>query len=164
MPWSRRRLAVIVTTLLALVMAGAVAAKAEPQAQPSGPVLGVYAGAQLPNGDWVPLSPGLMVGDAMIHAPATMPVGPSAMLSLVYTVIPGGRADCGVLAGERDIEFRFKNWITYAADYYAPGVPSTDPHVPQPYDSTEIHAYGIHDVPGSDVDQYVYITYDTVCL
>jgi hypothetical protein len=163
MPWTRRRLAVTLSTLLALVLAGAVAAKAEPPAQPSGPVLGVYAGAQLPNGDWVSLSPGLMAGDAMIHAPATMPVGPSATLSLVYTVIPGGQAYCGLLSGTRDIEYHFKSWLTYAADFYAPYPPNLG-GMPQSYDSTEIKVYDIHDVPGRDVDQYVYITYEAVCL
>jgi hypothetical protein len=158
---TRPRVVVILTILLALVLAGAVAAKAEPQAQSSGGILGVYAGASGQGGEWVSLSPGLMAGEAMIHAPATIQVGPSATLDLVYTVIPGGKGDCG---GQRSLEYRFNNWITYAADYYAPGAPSTDPLVPKPYDSTQINAYGIHDVPGSDVDQYVYITYDTVCV
>jgi hypothetical protein len=158
MSLTRPRLAVILTILAVLVVAGAVAAKAEPQAQPSGGILGVYAGASLPNGDWVQLSPGLMAGESMVHAPTTMQVGPSATLSLVYTVIPGSWTDCD------NGEFRFNNWLTYASDYYDPGVPSMDPLTPKPYDTTEIYAYGIHDVPNHDVDQYVFLTYDAVCL
>jgi hypothetical protein len=155
MPWSGRRLAVIVTTLLALVTALAVVAKAEPPAQPGATNLLVYATARMQNGVTVSLGPAIQVGAVAYHAGDKIPVGPDAYLSLIDTTLGGGRGYCSGYWGERDIEFHFRAWSTNAADTYTSS---------QWYESTQIEAHGIHDVPNTDVDQYVYLVYDAACL
>ncbi len=123
--------------------------------KPGGPYLQVHAGAMMPDGTtWMTLTPALLAGSSVVHAGDLIAVGPSATLSLLDITIPGGRANCP-WRGERDIEFRFRAWSTNPADSYT----SSDW-----YESTEINAYGIHDVPGTDVDQHVYLSYDAVCL
>ena len=134
-----------------------MAAKAEPPAQPGRTILAVYASAELPNGDWVSLTPGLQVGETAYYAGDHIPVGPSADLSVLGTALYGSGSNC-----QRGVQFLFKSWMTYPSYYYDPGV--YYPVSPVSYETTHVYAYGIHDVPNHDVDQVVLLTYDAACL
>jgi hypothetical protein len=84
---SPRRLALILSAALALALLGGVPA----QAQAAGGTLQVWAIGQEPDGDWVSLGPGVLVGEEVRPAGFTIPVGAEAHLTLLDSTLPAAR-------------------------------------------------------------------------
>jgi hypothetical protein len=151
--WTRRRLAVTVSALLALVLAGAVAARADESAQPvAGGLLAVYATGQPPgSSEWVSVPAYVVAGQDTYRTGFELQVGPSVDMSLVTPVLPGGSAQ----ACQNGYQWVFKSWNEHPAD---------DVNPDEWYESTELHVYGIHDVPGQRVDHFLTLWFIPECL
>jgi hypothetical protein len=147
---SPRRLALILSAALALALLGGVPA----QAQAAGGTLQVWAIGQEPDGDWVSLGPGVLVGEEVRPAGFTIPVGAEAHLTLLDSTLPGGTAKCHWWEGERSYEWRYDGYASWPADQVTPQ---------QLFATTELAAWGVHDVPG-DVDHYLRLQFSSHCL
>jgi hypothetical protein len=164
--WTRGRPTLIVGVLLALVLAGAVAARAEPSPQAqAGPTLRVVARGELPTGQWAGLSPAVQVGSDVLYPDFDITVGSAAYLTVLGTAWPGeGKIYCSGFWGERDYYWSFTGWT---AQRYAPNS-SAQPFDPlgvdKMIDSPQVSVNGITDVPGSDVDHYVHLWYTATCV
>jgi hypothetical protein len=181
-----RRLAVVAATVLAAVLLGAVAVRADVlgaqgEPPPPGGDLFVYAYGYTPDGEHRPLDPTLQVGPDRLRAPQQLRVGGTVVMTLLETHLPGGGDSQACRNAGRSGEwvFQLEHWTEYPADdiatdyiYYTSyeevgpwpltqkiPIPRTDPQ------SVPLEANGIHETtPAPQPDHLFRMVYVAICL